>query len=307
MENHPENAPVNELLELSLSSFITYTNSATTPQEIAKNKKYKLLLGLKYITSLYGITNCSNEVRIWNPGHPTHEKVITKRCGNRQSCPPCTSRYMAKHRKSLAKAMQKQRTLGGDVCTGALTIQIPKGTRLEESIKILKQSWTLMTKSGSFPNLLKKHKILGYARIAEQKLINHTWFPHFHMLWLSETPLSQLDIDGFGAELATLWAKYAGKAGAANTLAANQSIYAVTRGTEQAKANYLCKHGYFDLNKDLDIYPAGHFELEPFEVLEISLITGQAEFAEKWEEYELATNGLKRVNRSRHFRGVLVK
>lgn len=303
MEHHPEN----ELLELSLSSFITYTNSATTPQEIAKNKKYKLLLGLKYITSLYGITNCSNEIRIWNPGHPTHQQVITKRCGNRQACPPCTSRFMAKQRKSLAKAMQKQRSQGGDVCTGALTIQVPKGANLDESIKRLKLSWTLMARSGSFTNLLKKHKIVGYARISEQKLINHTWFPHFHMIWLSDTPLSQLDIDEFGAELASLWAKYATKAGAANTLAANQSIYTVTQGTEQAKANYLCKHGYFDLSKDLDFYPEGNFELEPFEVLEVALITGQADFAEKWEEYEKATNGLKRVNLSRHYKELLDK
>jgi hypothetical protein len=214
---------------------------------------------------------------------------------------------MAKQRKSLAKAMQKQRTLGGDVCTGALTIQVSVGTSLEESIKTLKLSWTLMARSGSFTNLLKKHRILGYARIAEQKLINYTWFPHFHMIWMSPTPLSQLDIDNFGAELAILWAKYAAKAGSANTLAANQSIYAVTKGTEQAKANYLCKHGYFDLSKDLDFYPAGHFELEPFEVLEIALITGQAEFAEKWEEFEKATNGLKRVNRSRQFKELLGK
>ena len=307
MENHPENEPSNELLELSLSSFITYTDSATTPQEIAKNKKYKLLLGLKSITTLYGINNCSNEVRIWNPGQPTHQQVMAKRCGNRQACPPCTSRYMAKHRKSLAKAMRKQRNNGGDVCTGALTIHVPKGTSLEESIKTLKLSWTLMTKSGSFPNLLKKHTILGYARIAEQKLIDHTWFPHFHMIWLAEHTLSQLDIDNFGAELATLWAKHAGKAGATKTLAANQSIYAVTEGTEQGKANYLCKHGYFDLNKDLDIYPEGHFELEPFEVLEIALITGDAEFAEAWEEYEKATNGLTRINRSRYFKELLDK
>ena len=305
MEHLPENEPENQLLELSLSSFITYTNSATTPQEIARNKKYKLLLGLKYITSLYGITNCSNEVRIWNPAHPTHQQVITKRCGNRHACPPCTSRFMAKHRKSLAKAMRNHRDNGGDVCTGALTIEVTHGTLLSESIKALKLSWSSMAKSGSFTNLLKKHKIVGYARIAEQKLINHTWFPHFHMIWLSETPLSQLNIDNFGAELATLWAKYAAKAGAANTLAANQSIYAVEQGSEQAKANYLCKHGYFDLNKDLDFYPTGDFAFEPFEVLEIALITGQLEFVEKWEEFEKATSGMNRVNSSRYFKELL--
>lgn len=296
--------PNNELLEFTLSSFITYTNTVTnsptytpTYKEQAKVKKYSLLLQQKLITSLYGIHNCSNEIRIWNPGHPKHGNVYAKGCNNRHACPVCTSKYMAKQREHLIKTMVSQRLKGGDVISTVLNQAIPTGQDTALSYRRLFRAWSEMGKSAAFRKLQKQQQVEGYVRILEETHGPKGWFPHFHCVWFFEKQPSQATIDAFGAKLAQLWAKFSIKTGAEGTLAANQHTEAISEGSERSQANYLTKHGYFDLSFDPE---NPQTELKPFELLEVALVSADADLIQAWLNFETATSGAKRVVMSRN-------
>ena len=116
-------------------------------------------------------------------------------------------------------------------------------------------------------------------------------------MWFFEKQPSQATIDAFGAKLAQLWAKFSIKTGAEGTLAANQHTEAISEGSERSQANYLTKHGYFDLSFDPE---NPQTELKPFELLEVALVSADADLIQAWLNFENATSGAKRVVMSRN-------
>jgi DNA-directed RNA polymerase subunit RPC12/RpoP len=294
-----------EFENLTLSSFITYTNTVDNPLHQARKVKYQILYHLKAFTSVMGIGNCSDIIRIYNPPDPNHQKLIAKPCGNRHACPVCSSRFMAKMRVKSVEIAQIHRANGGNIYQATFNQRYAPNTPMKKSLKMLTETWKLMGKSTAWRKLQKKYGVEGYIRIQESAHLPTGWFPHFHLQWFFSNAESESTMMAFSVEAAALWVKYSNDVGAVGTASANQFHYALKPGTERAQANYLFKHGYFDLKYDPLSVSAERDSLKPFEFLIHALFMGDNDLIQEWVDFEEATYRTIRVKISKSLKDKL--
>lgn len=288
------------LEEHTLSSLITYTKSVGSVAADARAAKYQLLLQLKVVTSIYGITNCCNKIRIYNPAHLSHERIITNACGNRHACPVCTSKYMAKKRELIAGLMSDHRSNGGEVCQSVLQQSNKPHSPLISTLPTLNDAWNRMVKSTAWRKLTQKYGLHGYVRLQETAYGPNGWFPHFHCIWFFSGPRSELEMQDFLVEVFDLWAHHSAAAGAPDTLAASQKMDLIESGSEAGFAWYLTKHGYLDLMFDPAKVDLSTKTLTPFQLLTWAFYTSDADLFGAWADFEIATAHSKRVVVSRN-------
>jgi hypothetical protein len=284
-----------EFENLTLSSFITYTNTVDNPLHQARKIKYKVLNLLKEVTSIQGIYYCSDIIRIYNPPNPNHQKLIAKHCGNRHACPVCSSRHMAQMRVKAVEIARIHRANGGSIYQATFNQRYEANTPMKMSLKMLLETWKLLSKSTAWKKLQEKYGLEGHIRIQESAHLPTGWFPHFHIQWYFKESESEATMMAFSIEVAELWVKYSIVAGAVGTTSANQYHYALEPGTERAQANYLFKHGYFDLNFDPRSVNPETDSLKPFEFLEHALLMGDDDLIREWVDFEQATFRKSRV------------
>jgi hypothetical protein len=212
---------------------------------------------------------------------------------------------MAKMREDSIKIAQIHRAGEGTIYQSTFNQRYAPNTPMKKSLKMLTEAWKLMGKSTAWRKLQKQYGLEGSIRIQEASHLPTGWFPHFHIQWFFSNSESEATMMAFSIEVAELWVKYSIVAGAVGTTSANQYHYALESGTERAQANYLFKHGYFDLKYDPMSVSAEKDSLKPFEFLIHALFMGDNDLIQEWVDFEEATYRTIRVKISKSLKDKL--
>jgi hypothetical protein len=191
--------------------------------------------------------------------------------------------------------MKEHRANGGEIFQSVLNQAIKPQVELKVSLPLLNKAWAEMTKTMAWRKLVYKYGLYGYVRLQEEAFNTDTWFPHFHVIWFFNERFGYDHMLTFTLEVADLWATYSNKVGAIGTSAFNQLQDTIDEGSEKSQANYLFKHGFLDLVFDPGTVDLEHDSLTPFEFLVYTLYQADADLMDKWEDFEKATSGTKRV------------
>jgi hypothetical protein len=202
-------------------------------------------------------------------------------------------------RVKAVEIAQIHRANGGTIYQATFNQRYEPNTPMKESLKMLLESWRLMGKSTAWRKLQKQYGLEGVIRIQESAHLPTGWFPHFHIQWFFSNTESEATMMAFSMEAAALWVKYSNDVGAVGTTSANQYHYALEPGTERAQANYLFKHGYFDLKFDPISANPEIDSLKPFEFLEHAVLKGDYDLIQEWVDFEQATFNKSRVRISK--------
>ncbi len=206
---------------------------------------------------------------------------------------------MAQMRVKAVEIAQIHRANGCSIYQATFNQRYEPNTPMKVSIKILLGAWALLSKSTAWRKLQKKYGLEGHIRIQESAHLPTGWFPHFHIQWFFKESESEATMMAFFVEAAQLWVHYSNVAGATGTTIANQFHNALEPGSERAQANYLFKHGYFDLNFDPFSVNPEFDSLKPFEFLEHALVMGDYGLIQEWVDFEQATFNKSRVRISK--------
>jgi hypothetical protein len=212
---------------------------------------------------------------------------------------------MAKMREDSIKIAQIHRAEGGSIYQATFNQRYAPNTPMKKSLKMLTEAWKLMGKSTAWRKLQKEYGLEGYIRIQESSHLPTGWFPHFHIQWFFYNSESEATMMAFSIAAAQLWVKFSNLAGATGTTNANQYHIPLEEGTERGQANYLFKHGYFDLNYDPIAVSPERDSLRPFEFLIHALYMGDNDLIQEWVDFEEATYRTLRVKISKSLKDKL--
>jgi len=279
----------------------------TEPKHIAAFEKRQLLEFQRQITAVQGIAFCfpykfnypwpEEAIALWE-----NDQITLGRCGNANACVVCTSEKMARHRKMAELVCDDWVNAGGSVYWQRLSLQNSSEHHTSEKYDLLKKTWSGMARLTDFKNARSTAGEPQFCRVIEEVLTIHGWYPHFHVLWLFDSHVTDEQAATYLDKVILLWAKAANKISPSLALAEAQHTewkkLNVARGTV---TNYLFKHGFYDLSFEAAIDDPYTQSLSPFQVLRVYFETGDIKLRCFFYDFERSCSNLRRVKFSVRF------
>lgn len=253
----------------------------------------------KHFTRLPSVWDCSANVFDMSSAGGT--RITSHPCRSPHACAWCTPQITAKHRKMIAKVIEKALSLNNNVSFLTLTAAYPRQLSLVQRYESLVKSWKFLANSRSFKWLREKLKG-GYIRVIEETFGGEGWSPHIHAILITDGVESTSDISqAFLQE----WVRSATRAGlrAAMSSQSVDQIFDELSGTQTAW--YLTKGGRFDLKFDSDHWSPDRGAVRPFLLLQAAVAQGDQNLIQQWNEYEIASKGKRRFVYSKRARELL--
>jgi hypothetical protein len=280
--------------------YISTCASPSSSAFLAGRQATELRQQLSIYTSVMGVTNCSMKFLIVKISAGVRTpKEITDYCQNKHVCPTCMRYQYYKLEKALEATLNAWTESGKSVFTQTLTLP-NRNKSLVFKHKDLVTIWNAVGKTKRFTKLRAKYHVAQYLRITEDSLKRVNSNPHFHLTWFFAKDVSEDMMREFCSEVAALWELKSEQKGVRGAQA-NQQWSGPIRHSNKAYARYMAKHGYWDLSFDPLMPVKPNEGLKPLEFLRVLMAQGDAELLAVWEDYEAATRGKHRIQKSQNF------
>ena len=250
--------------------------------------------------NMYGETYHAARCFPYKPGYPMPkaaeeraQRGMTRRsCNSRHDCPVCTSKYMAQRREEFIKLMTNWISDGGSVHWMTLTLRTNFSEDTRTKYQNLSRTWTQMNKRRSFQKE-KKQLAPESVRVLEEAFTDDGWFPHYHVAWFFPPKVNHRTAKTFMDNTKIHWCETANTHTRHGASMKGQYQGAVNQQNPRALADYLFKHGFFDVTFD-----AHQDALGPFELARGLVSLGLADGWEHWRNFSRGSDGLNRVRLS---------
>lgn len=239
-----------------------------------------------------------------------------ERCGSVWACPVCASVVRAERAREITKAVEGHQAVGGSVLFVTLTVRHKKADSLKQSMDAVLGSWKKLLQGGAWvgtkrsQGMKQRYDVSGYIRSTEVTYGVNGWHPHIHALVLTDRRLTDTEVDAFGDELHTRWARYAHKA--TGRTPSRQHGLDVQRVDAHGKVlgQYLSKMQdegrtkaeKWDAAAELarsDVKRGRTDNFVPFELLDSDHAMPAAQRRRLWGEYVAGTKGRRAITWSR--------
>lgn len=291
------------------TEFIINTNSSTpqTNKQRLNRNRYEA----QKITLNQRARKCGNtpigKISICTDGkHAAWGGVMT--CGSVWNCPPCNAKIMAKRRGELLQAFHAHEIDGGFAVMETFTVPHTLDDTAENLTALLRRAFGEYNKSRQTKKLRNQYKQIGYCRTMESVHGEDSgWNHHFILVHFVESPMSATEIDNWAIESFRLWAEAVEKISGRTAAKSGYDVRPVT--DFDGLAGYLTKQS----DRGPALPPEGVLEstkppqkgLNPWQLLNAWILTGDKRSKELWTEYERAVKGFHFISWSAEIRNRL--
>lgn len=177
---------------------------------------------------------------IYHPGSESASYRGLMLCGSVWSCPICAARITHARKNELAPAIANWQAKGGGLVIGAFTLQHSRADRLQELRSILADVFRQLSHERRFLRIKQTYGLLGYIAASEITWSTENgWHPHRHYLWLTQSQLTDEQIEALESEITAIYIALLEKRGRAALSGVAVKLQAADRGA----AVYLAKWG----------------------------------------------------------------
>lgn len=238
-------------------------------------------------------------------------------CGSVWACPACSAKIQAQRRLELGLLMTIAASEGFTVVFTTYTLRHKKGQPLSTLWDGLTYAHRRVKQDKKVNKLRKAHGEIGSVKATEVTYGDNGWHPHIHSLRFFEGELTQADVDELRRNEFRAWKAAAKKKGLGLPTASAFKMELLDLGDEHTAGQvgrYLVK----DLDEEAKETEQGQrvsdagkkvsgitFEMQggatkaarrttsftPMELFQEFLDTGNVEYLERFNEYELASKG----------------
>ena len=219
------------------------------------------------------------------------------RCGSCWSClGGCRRRIAGRWAHRLADLLHAVDTAGHGATLATFTVRHHAGQTLAWLLDQLAGSWAQLLRNRPGRRVLERFGVQGQVRVIE---ITHGdacgWHPHYHVLFVHDTPLSAEMARAFGEQLFDVWVSYLHKRGlTAIEHRGGMDCRPIDFGDGEDVGRYLNKIG-FELAGEHGKTARRVENMTPEQLFAEFADTGNVAYLELWEEYEQATHGRQRI------------
>lgn len=221
-----------------------------------------------------------------------HDSAIA--CKNRQSCPWCATPPLAGHRTTIRAKGIHAIDVGGFALYGVFTLPKRHQTDLAYSYKVLKEQVARFRRK--VKSIEVRYGITDSVRTFEETYSNVThWHPHVNYVWFVREALDEETKVAFMAEILDAWLSSALDGGIRGVKEVAQKL-STFHSTDSIKylANYVTKHSFFDEGVPSPASDGNYYRLKPWQILQLAR-TGEVDWINVWNDFELAMKGQRRV------------
>ena len=238
-------------------------------------------------------------------------------CGSVWACPACSAKIQAQRRLEIGLLMAIAASKGFTVVFTTYTLRHKKGQALSLLWEGLTYAHQRVKQDKTVGKLRKAHNEVGAVRAVEVTYGDNGWHPHIHSLRFFENEVTQADVDELRRNEFRAWKAAAKKKGLGLPSASAFKMDLVDLGDEHT-AGQVGRYMVKDLDEEAKETEQGQkiidsgkkvsgitFEMQggatkaarrtksytPMELFQEFLDTGNVEFLEKFNEYELASKG----------------
>lgn len=142
----------------------------------------------------------------------------TERCGSIHACPVCSAVIRSERAREISQAVEAHQAAGGSILFVTLTIRHDRDDSLKQSLDAVLGSWRKLLQgsawvgSRSRQGARESYRVSGYVRSTEVTYGANGWHPHIHALFFTDDKLSGTEVEAFGDEVHTRWARYVHRA-----------------------------------------------------------------------------------------------
>lgn len=225
-------------------------------------------------------------------GRFRHDATVA--CKNRNSCPWCSTRFMADHRTKINAKGIHALDLGGMCASAVFTLPNRHGHDLKYAYKVLSEQ------AARFRRFLRviegKYGVQGSVRVYEETYGElRGWHPHINYVWFLTLILSSEECLQFANDVRTAWVKAAQNGGIRGTSQSGQWVgFQTTDSQVKQTAQYVTKHSYYVKSKPKLGQNGKYAGIEPWQVLDLAR-SGDMEWIAVWQGYERGVKGLHRT------------
>lgn len=238
-------------------------------------------------------------------------------CGSVWACPACSARIQAQRRLELGLLMTIAAAQGYSVVFTTYTLKHRKGQPLSVLWDGLTYAHQRVKRDKTVDKLRKGHGEIGSVKAVEVTYGDHGWHPHIHSIRIFDSALLQKDVDEMRRHEFRAWKAAAKKRGLGRPTAAAFKMELVDLGDADTADNvsrYMTKkidEKTLDSSSAREVADAGKkvsgitFEMQggatkaarrstsftPMELFTEFMETGNVEYLERFNEYELASKG----------------
>lgn len=220
------------------------------------------------------------------------------RCGSSWSClGGCRRRIGGRWAHRLSDLLVAVDDAGHGATLATFTVRHHAGQALGWLLDQLAGSWAQLLRNRAGRRVLARFGVQGQVRVIE---ITHGdacgWHPHYHVLFVHDTPLSAEMARRFGEMLFDVWVSYLRKRGlTAIEHRGGMDCRPVDLGDGDDVARYLNKVSY-ELTGEHTKTARRVENMTPEQLFAEFADTGDVAYLELWREYEQATHGRQRIS-----------
>ena len=220
-----------------------------------------------------------------------------QKCGSVWLCPVCSNKIRNVRAKEMTEVITAHIDSGHGALVSLLTLSHHRGSTLAQTLGHIESAWSNVTRHREFKAFRERHGIVGYIKALEVTNGLNGWHPHYHLIWLTEAPVSERQRQIMDAELYRIWSKYV-------TNYTDRTVTRQANGLEQIKSGraigrYLAKNIAYELTHGHVKNGKKSGQRTPFQIASDYFETGDAADEALWNEYEKAIKGRHFVTWSR--------
>lgn len=161
-----------------------YTNGA----RLAQRKAQELLSIVRDHSRSRSVSNCfPYKPWGWMP-HLDRERFllspfIFQACRNKNACPVCARKHGARSRRLLLSSLRNYFECRHSVWSQTLEMGFEESMGPQDRYRTILRAFTQLLKTPAIRRLRQRTRI-AYYRVLEETLIQETWTPHLHVLWV---------------------------------------------------------------------------------------------------------------------------
>lgn len=265
----------------------------TTGALLAQRKAQELLSILRDHSKSRAVSNCfPYKPWGWMP-HLDRERFqnapfIFQSCRNKNVCPVCARKHGAKSRRLLLSSLSYYFDHGYRVWSQTLEMGFVASLKAKDRYRIILRCFTELLKSSAIRRLRKRNRI-AYYRVLEETLVQETWTPHIHVLWVFTPELSEQEIANFIDQVSRSWRAI--RKSSTDTVSNERPLFAKPLEEQNfvITAWYLHKSFFLDGFESVD---HSKRRVRPIDYLSEFTRTADFDLLDVWNQFEEAVFGL---------------
>jgi len=190
---------------------VDYGYKKTSAAGLAAYAARSVLEQVRDYTSIPSVSRCFPYYgsKTWPPLASQRLKsgqFIINKCGNKNACVVCSRAHDAESRKAFSEQFDDFIRQGYKPYWQTFDIGFKTTTSGKNRVKIMGSFWRKLGQNTKYRKLIGKARVLGF-RVTEFEYDweSEDWTPHYHVVWLFNSELTESEIGGFMAHTSTFW------------------------------------------------------------------------------------------------------